>query len=179
MEKTATTTVTEPASERIGLPRVGDVIVCQAFANAWRCKYEPSRQFWATDAADLTVKDDCEEMHRDQERGVARFVVEETYRSDDYVTWTERRRSGYGGVNEWGDDFTARGLLIVTRRLADDDSYDPAGETVQFVLWGDGPGDTFSRSVREVRRDHSKRCRAILDTPIYKLRTMKRTVRFE
>ena len=83
--------------ERIDIPHVGDVIAWAAFENGWRRKDEAKQPIWVTDDATLPPNA-YEEIVRDAGRECAAFVVEESGRSDDSVTWTEHRRSGYGGT---------------------------------------------------------------------------------
>ena len=165
--------------ERIGIPRIGDVIVCAAFENGWRRKDELRHPTWVTDHAPLKAND-YEELARDGSREAAGFVVEESCLCQRSVSWTERRRSGYGGINEWDEECRESAKLVVARRLASDGTYDPEGETIRFNIWGHGGGDVGSRSVREVLREchDGYRRHAIMGAPIYRLRTMSRVVRF-
>lgn len=166
--------------ERIGIPRIGDVIACAAFENGWRHPQEPEQPVWVTDDPLIKVNPHAMTISRDATRETARFVVEESFRADHSVSWTERRRAGYGGIHEWDEDCRGYAQRVVARRLADDGSYDPSGQTIRFDIWGHGAGELRSRSVCEVlqeRHDDYRRY-AIMGAPIYKLRTMERIVRF-
>ena len=71
------------SGERISLPSVGDVIVCEAFVNGWRRLVQPDvaegGPIWASDITDLQKRRPgmALQERRDPSRGAARFVVEE------------------------------------------------------------------------------------------------------
>lgn len=169
----------------IGVPRVGDVIVCEAFANGWQQCSEPGvpidAPIWVTDAQELPkllgdYRRDC----RDASRAQAAYVVEDVRYSESTLSWTKTRSSGYGGEFQTEDRIEHRAKCVVARRLGADGSYDPEGECVRFELWGNGSNDSFCEAARRIRADaqHAYRNHSILEAPIYKTRTMQRIVRF-
>lgn len=166
--------------ERVSVPKVGDVIVCAAFANGWR-QYDkpdvdPDGPIWVTDAPETPGTSEHVQECRDEWRGTTKFVVEESgQRPSVCVTWKKHcRGGGYGDPFEWEEEKREYAQCVSARRLADDGSYDPDGEAIQFRLY-------FKyEAVREVKGSQGRwiRSEVILETPIYKVGTMRRTVTF-
>lgn len=174
-------TAAETKSERIGIPHVGDVVACEAFANGWRRWIQPDvpqeGPVWVTDVNPLKH---FAQRCLDPSRSMARFVVEESFKSDCVVTWNEScRGGGYGDPDHWTEERHAYARQIIARRLDSDGAYDPEGEQIQFYLWGHDRSRGYSDdSERQVRQRGIERPRCILETPLYKVGTMQRIVRF-
>lgn len=187
---TAQAEVLVPNGERVLTPRVGDVIVCEAFMNGWRRLVQPDvaedGPIWVTDAPERLrqmtgmPRQDC----TDPSRATAQFVVEEcTVSRHSCVRWTDTvRGGGYGNPFTFEEEKHAYATQVTARRLKTDGSYDPEGECVRFDSWGEGPGNHYPRindCLAAARRSGNPTLvQTVIDTPIYKLRTMQRIVRF-
>ncbi|MEK7545594.1 MAG: hypothetical protein AAB554_00785 [Patescibacteria group bacterium] len=170
------------SEERIGIPKIGDVITCAAFENGWRRKDEANRPVWVTDDDGLKLNAH-EESARDAVRATAAFVVEESCRSDsDHISWTERRLYGYGGIFECDEKYEAYAERVAARRLAPDGTYDPEGETIRFNRWSGSAesalGLRLTSSTPQATPENYRR-HAIMRASILKIGTLQRFVRFE
>lgn len=168
----------------IGVPHVGDVIVCEAFANGWQQCSEPGvpidAPIWVTDAQELPkllgdYRRDC----RDASRAQAAYVVEACGMDrNSSVKWKKYGKGGgYGDPFDTEEDMHAYAISVTARRLAADGTYDPEGERIRFEVWGNGPSNDrpgISDCMREVRRSGAVLLvHTIVDTPMYRLRTMR------
>ena len=80
----------QTVGERVAVPKVGDVIVCAAFANGWRNVDNPDGAIWVTDAP-APASSEYIQHCRDEKRGTARFVVEEScQKPGECVTWRRK-----------------------------------------------------------------------------------------
>jgi hypothetical protein len=157
----------------------GDVIMCPGFANGTHFLEKPGH---GPELAEAIHVSDGPCRHNgdifdawDESRINARFVVEEFGReAEDYITWEELRKSPCGCENalHW-EKFNDICWYVRARRLRADGSYEPEGELISFLLIG---------MSWEAHEDHSNlhllRNRIILKSPIFKVGSMVRSVRF-
>lgn len=163
----------EEKGERTYRPAVGDVIICEAFANGWSNLHDPidSDLIWVADQEPANVGSGSRRKARsDVTRNVARFVVEESHVSGQTISWKEYRKGGgYGDPFEWEEDRHEHGWYIQARRLRSDGTYDPDAEAIQFLTFQE------REALRRCRGNQGQYIRdsLIIDTPILRVRKME------
>ncbi|MEA3249902.1 MAG: hypothetical protein U9Q03_06160 [Patescibacteria group bacterium] len=166
-------------------PEVGDVIVCEAFARGWRYYRRGKNDELEAPVGPIRVMDvpiEVNEQHydcRDDSRGQAKFVVEESHPSDRKISWSNDGRI-YTNEPRY---LSEQGWFVRARRLRDDGIYDPAGEIVGFTTYStrqaqDIVRETNEKALKEGWTNPAQVDR-LVETPIRVVGKMKRTVHFE